>query len=151
MRKHDRGKGPELHEGDRLGLPGSNWPGKGPCFCKLGQNFLLSLKEHSRLYMQTRNTPFCPTLISTDCPLGHLTTFPTYGSTCFAWTLGSEVQELWQSAKEKGNTVAVQSKYSHGNHGLANCSALLRSGSPVPTAPGSHTLHEQQDSNSWLF
>ena len=53
-----------------------------------------------------------------------------------AWTLSSEVQELWQSAKEKGHTVTVQRKHSHGNHGLANGSALLRSGSPVPTELG---------------
>lgn len=50
--------------------------------------------------------------------------------------LSSEVQELWQSAKERGHTVTVPRMHSHGNHGLANGSALLRSGSPVPTELG---------------
>ena len=34
-KEHDRGKGPELHKGGRLGLPGSNWPGKVHAFVNL--------------------------------------------------------------------------------------------------------------------
>lgn len=93
------------------------------------------LKEHSRLYIKTRNTPFCPTLISIACSLGHL----DHRSHFWQCLLCLDSESRGTRAlgdEEKGHAVTVERKHSHGNHGLANCSALIRAGSPVPTELG---------------